>query len=80
MDDLNAKALVMFIGAGMKVLSSRLVLLIALVMAFALFAWAMYLPGQERIAAATIFTVLVFLPAIRADSKASQQAKAETGE
>ena len=79
MDDLQARALVSFIGSGMRVLSARLVLLVTLVMAFALFCWAMMLPDHERIATATIFTVLVFLPAIRSDSK-QNEAKAMQGE
>ena len=79
MDEQQTKALILFIGAGMKVLSIRLVLLLALVMAFALYSWAMYWPTNERIAAATLFTVLVFLPAIRADMR-QNETKALQGE
>ena len=79
MDDVNAKALVMFIGAGMRVLSARLILVAALLMVFGLFCWTMYWPTYERIATATLFSLLVFLPAIRADAKESE-AKARQGE
>ena len=79
MNDANARALVTFLAVGMRVLSARLVLIVALFMSFGLFAWAMWLPTTERIGAATIFTMLVFLPAIRADSKANE-AKALQGE
>ena len=73
MEQEQMKALVLFIGAGMKILSVRLVLLLTLAMTFALFVWAMYLPGPERIAAAGIFTVLVFLPVIRADMRQNER-------
>jgi uncharacterized membrane protein YqjE len=72
MGEAQTKALILFIGAGMKVLSIRIILILSLCMTFALFVWAMYMPDRERIAAATIFTVLVFLPAIRADFKVAQ--------
>lgn len=73
MDENQARTLVLFIGAGMKVLSARLVLLVTLGMTFALFVWAMYMPSPERIAAASIFTVLVFLPVIRADMRQNER-------
>lgn len=79
MDAEAAKAVILFISTGMRVLSARIVLLIVLCMTFGLFVWAMYLPTYERIATATIFTVLVFLPSIRADTKANE-AKQVTGE
>ena len=69
MESNEIKALLLYISVGMRVLSSRVVLLVTLILAFMLFAWAMYLPGYERIAAATLFTLLVFLPVIRMDGK-----------
>ena len=75
----EARAVLLFIGVGMKILSARIMLLLALLMTFGLFCWAMVLPDYNRIAAATIFTVLVFLPTIRADSK-QNEAKASQGE
>ncbi len=68
----ETKILLLYIRVGLAVLSARLVLLLALALAFALFAWAMYSPDWPRIAAATIFTVLVFLPATRIDAKMSR--------
>jgi hypothetical protein len=73
MDEANARALVMFINAGMKVLSMRLVLVMSLLMTFGLFVWAMWLPTPERIAAASIFTLGVFLPALKSDFRQSAQ-------
>ena len=57
-----------YIQFGLRVLSARVVLLISLALTFALFAWAMALPTYERITAATIFAILVFLPATRIDA------------
>ena len=65
------KVMLLYIRVGLQVLSARLVLLLALALAFGLFAWAMWLPGWERIATATIFAVLIFLPATRIDAAQS---------
>jgi hypothetical protein len=72
-NDMNtdAKTLLLYIRVGVAVLTARLVLLLAMALTFGLFAWAMYLPGYERIAAATIFAILVFIPATRVDAAQS---------
>jgi hypothetical protein len=62
----------------LAVLSARLVLLIALVLTFSLFAWAMALPTYERIGAATLFALLVFLPSVRLDARQSSDRKVIT--
>ena len=80
MNEQQVKALLVFINVGMKVLAIRIVLGITLLLVFSLFAWAMYAPTNERLLAATIFAVLVFLPVIRADSKATDEKKAIEGE
>jgi len=64
----ETKVLLLYIRVGINVLSARIMLLLAMALTFGLFAWAMYLPGTERIAAATIFALLVFLPATRIDA------------
>lgn len=69
----ETKLLMLYIRVGLNVLSARLVLLLALALTFSLFAWAMYLPGYERIAAATIFAVIVFLPSTRIDAAQSAE-------
>ena len=66
------KAMFLFIAVGTRVLSARVVLILAMLLAFSLFAWALAMPGWERIAAATIFAVLVFLPATRVDAGQSK--------
>jgi len=80
MNEQQVKALLVFINVGMKVLSTRIMLFVTLLLSFALFAWTMYCPTNERIFASTLFAVLVFLPVIRADSKASDEKKAIGGE
>ena len=72
--------LLQFIAAGTRVLSARLALFSALGLAFSLFAWAMYMPGDYRLATATLFAVLVFLPVLRLDSKSEADRKAIQGE
>ena len=69
----QTKLLMLYLRVGMSVLSARVVLLLAMMLAFALFSWAMYLPGWERISAATIFTVLVFIPATRIDASVAKE-------
>lgn len=73
-ENVHAK-LVFLYRVGLDVLTARLVLLLSLLLAFALFAWAMSAPDWNRIACATIFAVLIFLPAARLDrSKAADRA------
>lgn len=66
-----AKLLTLYISVGLRVLSARGVLLLAMLLTFSLFVWTMYAPTWERIAAATIFAVLIFLPATRVDAAQS---------
>lgn len=66
-----AQLMALYISVGMRVLNSRAVLLIAMLLTFSLFVWTMYAPTWERIAAATIFAVLIFLPATRVDAAQS---------
>ena len=72
MDD-QLKLLLTYVRVGLVVFSARIMLLLAMSLSFALFAWAMYLPGWERIACATIFAVLVFLPATRIDASTAKE-------
>lgn len=68
----KAKVLLLYLRVGLAVLSARIVLLLALFLTFALFAWAMALPTYERIACATLFALLIFLPATRIDAAQSR--------
>lgn len=68
MDTKTMQTLVLWISIGLKVVTTRLVLLIALSMVFGLFCWALYWPTWERIACVTIFAILVFLPIIKLDA------------
>jgi hypothetical protein len=69
--DNQTQLLLLYVRVGLSVLSARLVLLLALVLSFGLFAWAMALPTYERIGCATLFAVLIFLPAVRLDARQS---------
>ena len=69
--DNQTQLLMLYIRVGLAVLSARLVLLLALVLSFGLFAWAMALPTYERIGCATLFALLIFLPAVRLDARQS---------
>jgi hypothetical protein len=66
------RAVMLFVTAGIRAFSARAVLLLTLLLSFTLFAWTMYQPTWERIAAATVFAVLVFLPVIRMDAGAKK--------
>jgi hypothetical protein len=61
--------LLKFIANGTRILSSRLLLILTLLLVFGLFVWAMILPTYERILTATIFAILVFLPIRAIDAK-----------
>ena len=67
MNGKQLELIVLYVETGLRVLSARLVMLLTLSLTFALFCWAMYEPTWNRIAACTIFAVLVFLPIIRLD-------------
>lgn len=69
----QAQVLGLYLSVCLRVLSARVVLLATLALTFALFAWAMYLPDWNRIACATIFAVLIFLPACRIDSAVARE-------
>lgn len=64
--------LLKFLNNGMRILSTRLLLIVTLLMVFGLFVWCMIQPDYWRIGAATIFAVLVFLPIRAIDSKEKQ--------
>jgi hypothetical protein len=67
----QTQVLLLYIRVGIAVLSARIVMLLALVLAFGLFAWAMAAPTYERIACATLFAILIFLPSVRLDARQS---------
>jgi len=52
------------VDVGLRILTVRIMALLALLMAFALFAWAMYLQNQQSLWIAGAFAVLVFLPVL----------------
>lgn len=64
----KSNLLLLYVATGLRVLSARLVLLLTLALTFTLFAWAMGLPTYERIAVATIFAAMVFVPVLSMDN------------
>ena len=67
----QTRFLLQFIAAGIKVLSARVSMLLALTLTFILFAWAMAQPDVWRFAGATVFAILIFLPAVWLDVRAA---------
>jgi hypothetical protein len=57
----------LYVSLGLKVLSARLALLLTLLLTFALFAYSMYAPDLLRLATASAFALLVWLPVTRID-------------
>ena len=71
MDAKQLQLLTVWVSVGLKVLSARLVLMLALFMAFGLFCWAMWNANYFTIGCAAAFAVLVYLPIIKMDGKQS---------
>ena len=69
MDQDLFRGLVLFVNAGVRVLSARITLLLTLLLCFSLFWWEMYDPNPFRLAAASIFAVVVFLPVLALDKR-----------
>lgn len=59
------------IRVALKILSERVLTILALVMTFALAAWVMYQPTWEREGMAAFFAVAVFLPCVVQDRRRS---------
>lgn len=66
--DATTRVILLYINVGLKVLSARLMTLLALFLVFSLFAWVMATPDIQRIVIAGLFAVLVFLPLILLDN------------
>lgn len=65
----DIEMLLKVITSGTRVLSSRLLLILTLLLTFVLFVWVLYQPDYFRLAAATIFALAVFLPVRALDAK-----------
>lgn len=76
MNEEQTRMLIAYLNTGIKVLSVRIVLIVVVLLTFALFAWAMELPGPYRLGTAVAFAVLVFLPTISLDKKEKQNVQA----
>lgn len=67
MDPKVLAALVRYVRVGTAVLAARILTLLGLFMCAGGFAWALWGPSWERVAAASAFAVLVFWPVVRLD-------------
>lgn len=76
----QARFLLQFLAAGIKVLSARFTMLLALILTFVLFLWAMSKATALPIVIATIFAILVFLPAVWLDVEERRNRAATKGE
>lgn len=69
----QTRFLLQFITAGIRVLSARAAMMLALTLTFMLFAWAMVSADVWRFAGATVFGLLIFLPCVWLDVKANSK-------
>ena len=69
MNEQQVKILLAYLNVGMKVLSARIMLFLAMLLTFVMFVWVMQLPGPYRLGTAVAFAVLVFLPTLSLDKK-----------
>jgi hypothetical protein len=63
----DAEVIMKYITNGMRILTTRLLLIFTLLLTFSLFVWAMLNPDPYRWAIATTFTIFVFMPIKRSD-------------
>lgn len=61
--------LVQAIDVGLTVLNHRILTILALLMAFGLFSWAMYAGDWVHLTIAGAFGVIIFLPILWADKR-----------
>ncbi|MDE2020672.1 MAG: hypothetical protein KGJ13_10085 [Patescibacteria group bacterium] len=59
------------VRVALRILSERVLTILALLMTFILSAWAMYQPALEREGMAAFFAVAVFLPCVVQDRRRS---------
>ena len=76
----QAKLVLAFVHAGMSILSARIAVFMAMIMAFSLACWTMYDPTYNRIMMASIFGALVFLPVLSMDKRQAKERELVTGE
>ena len=73
MENIDPRIAMMFIATGLKVLSARVLLILAMIMVFALSCAAMYDPSWIRLATVAVFGLIVFWPICRLDRSLSQE-------
>ena len=78
MENNDVAFLLKFLATGTRVLSSRLLLFVTLMLTFSLFVWAMHSPDYFRIATASIFAIVIFLPVRALDASGGKNDKANS--
>ncbi len=63
------------IRISLQVLGERAFSLLAMVMTFSLFCWAMYQPSYERLALVAFFALAVYIPTLRRERKPYAEAQ-----
>lgn len=66
---MNQTDLLNVMYAATRIVASRVLTMLSLVMVFGLFCWAMYLGATVSLWTAGVFAVLVFLPILVADKR-----------
>ena len=62
MDGKDVEFLLKSVNMWVKILSTRMMLIMTMLLTFGLFAWAMYAADYTHLAIASAFAVFVFLP------------------
>ena len=65
----QVKFLLSFIKTGIRVLSYRMAMNLALISSFVLFLWTMVAPDVWRLGSSVAFTILVYLPIVWQESR-----------
>ena len=73
MRPVEVEAVIRFAQTGLRVLSERLLTLLALVGALGAFAWVMVAPDWIRASSAACYAVLVLWPCIRLESSKQKE-------
>lgn len=73
------QALVTFAQVGLRLVSERLLSLVGMVICAVLFGWVMWSPDLTRLAGASLFALIVYLPLVRYERE-KQKEQTQGGE
>lgn len=72
MEPINLMMLGKLVNASLRVLTDQLLTTVALLICGVLFGWVLYAPDWIRLAGASAFAILVYLPLVRAEARKQQ--------